>query len=105
MRNRVPKASEAAPTPTVRSPTEDQATHCSIYAEGLGQSLAASLVVGSVSVGFYEPRLGDSARFLVVSLTLLALAILPSSLSSAGFPEFCLMFGCGCLHLFPSVTG
>ena len=28
----------------------------------------------------------------------------PSSLSSAGFPVFSLMFGCGSLHLFPSAT-
>jgi hypothetical protein len=28
-----------------------------------------------------------------------------SSLSSAGFPKLCWMFGCGSLHLFPSVAG
>ena len=46
----------------------------------LGQSHIGSLVVGSVSVSPYEPRLVDSVGFLVVSLTPLAPTILPPSL-------------------------
>lgn len=51
-----------------------------IYAEGLGQSHAGFLVVGSVSVRSYENRLVDSVDILVVSLTPLASTILPPPL-------------------------
>jgi hypothetical protein len=47
------------PAPTVKGLKKDQATH-NIYAESLGQTHADSLVVRSVSVGPYEPRLDDS---------------------------------------------
>ena len=39
-----------------------------IYAEGLGQSRAGSMIVSSASVSPYGPRLVDSVGFLVVSL-------------------------------------
>ena len=64
--------------------------NCNIYAECLSQSQAGSLLVSSVSVTLYEPRLVDSAGFLD-----------PSNLynffssSSAGFSELCLIFDCG----------
>jgi hypothetical protein len=45
---------------------------CNIYAESLRQSHAGFLVVHSVSMIPYEPRLVDSAGFLVVSLMPLA---------------------------------
>lgn len=48
-----------------------------MYAEGLGQTHASSLVDGSVFVSFCEPRLVDSVSFLVVSLTPLVPRILP----------------------------
>ena len=83
--------SETAPAPTVRVP-QDQATHHSIYAEGLGQAHAGSLLSGSVSVTPYELRLVVSVCFIVVSLTPLAPTILPLS-SSTGFPKLHLMFG------------
>ena len=54
--------------------------NCNIYAENLGLAHACALVGGSVSMSLYEPRLVDSVSFFVVSLTLLAPTILPSSL-------------------------
>ena len=48
--------------------------NCYIYAEGLGQSHAGSLIDSSVSVSSYEPRLLDSVGFLVMPLTSLALS-------------------------------
>ena len=59
------------------------------------------LLVSSVSVSTYEPRLVDSVGFLVVSLTPQA----PPSPSFTGFPELHLMFGCVSLPLFPRVAG
>ena len=49
----------------------------SIYAEGLGQTHAGSLVVSSVFVRLYELRLVVSVDFLVVSLIFLIPTILP----------------------------
>ena len=51
-----------------------------MYAEGLGWSHAGFLVVGSVSVSLYDPRLIGSVSYLVVSLAPLALTILPPPL-------------------------
>ena len=76
-----------------------------IYAENLGQTRVASLVVSSVSVNLCEPQVGDSVVcFLKVSLTPSGSYNL-SSPSSTGFHELCLMFDCGSLHLFPSAAG
>ena len=97
------KKSEPAPVPAVRDPTRGPSYTTVIYAECISESHGDSLVVSSVSVSPYEPRLADSLSFLVVSLTPLALTIL-SPHSSAGFPKLQLMFGCGS-HLFPPVAG
>lgn len=48
-----------------------------VYAEGLSQYHAGSLVVISLSVSPSEPRLVASVEFLVVSLTPLVSTILP----------------------------
>ena len=56
--------------PLLGVPQEDQAMI--IYAEGLGQTHVGSLIVGSVSVTLYEPKLVDSVGFLMMSLTPLA---------------------------------
>jgi hypothetical protein len=81
---------------------------CYIYVGGIGLSHACSLVGGSVSVSPYGPKLVVSVVFffvcVVFGLTCLALSILPSQ-SSTRFLKFCLMFGCGSLHLFPSGAG
>ena len=69
--------------------------------EGLGSSMHVLWLVVQSLWAPLGPRLVDSVGFLVVSLTPLA----PSSPSSARFPGLCLMFGCGSLHLFPSVAG
>lgn len=50
-------------------------TKCNMYAEGLGQSYAVSLIVGSISVSPYEQRLVDSVGFLVLSLNPLGSAV------------------------------
>jgi hypothetical protein len=47
----------------------------------------------------YAPRLIDSVGFLVVSSTSMSPLVLPPT-SSTGFPELCLIFGCGSVHLF-----
>lgn len=51
-----------------------------IYAEGLVQSPAGSLVISSVSVILYEPKSVDSVGFLMMPLTLSASTIPSSSL-------------------------
>ena len=58
------------------------------------QSNAGSLVFDSVSISHYEARLVDSVGSLVVFSTPLEPTIL-SSLTSAKFPELCLMFCLG----------
>jgi hypothetical protein len=68
----------------------------------LGPAPACYLVGGPGSVSPYDPRLVDFVGLLVVSLTPLAPSIqfpilLQDSLN-------CLMFGCGSLHLAPSVA-
>ena len=47
---------------------EDEATKYSINVEGLWQSSEGSLVVSSISMGPYVPRLVDSVGILVVFL-------------------------------------
>ena len=69
--------SETGSAPTIRSPTRRQLHKCNICAQGLGESCAGSLVVGSVSVSPYEPKLVDFVGFLVLSLSPLAPTILP----------------------------
>ena len=66
-----------------------------IYAEGLC----------SVSVSPYGPRLVDFVGFLVMSLTPLVLTILSFLPFLCMIAKLCLVFGCGSLHLFPSVAG
>jgi hypothetical protein len=77
--------------------------NCYIYAEGLGQTHAGSLVGGSVSVSPYRPRLVDSVGFVVVPLISWLLQTVLSL--SSGFPKLYLMFGSGSLHLFLSLLG
>ena len=54
--------------------------NCNIYAGGLGQSYAGSLVVGSLSASLLEPTLVGAVSFLVVPMTPLGSAVLPSCL-------------------------
>jgi hypothetical protein len=72
-----------------------------IRVAGLGQSHAGSwLVVQSLWALM-------SSGWLILWVFLWCLDPSGSynpSLSSAGFPKCCLMFGCGSLHLFPSVA-
>jgi hypothetical protein len=75
-----------------------------ICTEDLSQSQACSLVGSWVSVNAYGPRLVDSIGFLVVPSTPLASKTLPPLLLQDS-PKLCLMFGCGSLHLFISVSG
>lgn len=75
--------------------------NCNLCAEAQGQSHAGSLVVHSVSISSYEPRLVDFVAFLRGVLD-------PSGSynpSSARFPELHLMFGSGSPHLFLSHLG
>lgn len=67
-----------------------------IYAEGICQFHAGSLMDGFASGSPYELRLVGFVGFLVVPLTLLVSTILPL-LSSTGFPKIGLMFDCGSL--------
>ena len=76
---------------------------CFICAEGLGLSHACSLVGSLVSVSFHGFRVVDSVDYLVMSLTSLAPSILPPLFPR--FPKVHLMFCCGYLHQFASVTG
>ena len=57
------KESETAPVPSVRSTTRGPSYTTVTCAEGLGQSRADSLVVGSVFVSSYDPRLVDICEF------------------------------------------
>ena len=99
------KESETAPNPTVRCPTSIPNYTTITCTEGLGQTHVVSLVVSSVSVSLYEPRLVDSVCSTpVVSLTPVALNN-PSSSTSARFPELGLMFVFGSLHLLSSASG
>lgn len=83
------KKIQIAPVPTIRGSTRTPSyittTH---YVEGLSQIHAGSLVLSSVFVSPYEPRIVDSLSFLVVSLfPLVSTILLPrlpqDSLSSA----------------------
>jgi len=62
-----------------------------IYSEGLGQTHAGSLGVGSVSVGPYGATVVDPVGFLVVSLNPSGSYNL-SSPPSTGFPELYLIW-------------
>ena len=70
---------------------------------GPRSSLHIALVDGSVSVSLYGLRLVSYVALLVESVTPLALSILPRSCTK--LLEFCLIFRCGSLHLFPSASG
>lgn len=62
MRNMVPKASKSQKQPLFPLKEFHKKTkshNCHIYTEGLGQSCAGSLVVGSVSVSIYKPKSVD----------------------------------------------
>lgn len=74
---------------------------CYIHAEGLGRPRACSPVGSSVPVNPYRLRLVDSVDFLV-SLTPLAHSMPPPP--STGLLELLLMFDCGSLLQFPSIT-
>ena len=78
---------------------ESQLQDCHICAEGPGASHDPS----SVSVSPHGLRLVGSVCFLVVSLT--PLAPFSPFPSFTGFPKLLQMFGCGFLHLFPSLAG
>lgn len=99
-RERVPKASKRARQLLlpVRSPTRRPSYTTNICAEGLGLTHRGSLVVGSISVSPGELTLGGF-------LCLLPLCLLQSFPSSTGFPEFCLMFGCGLLYCYHRLMG
>ena len=100
--NRVPKGSkrvrDSPLLPLLESHRKTKLYNCSIYAEGLGQSHAGSLVVGPVS----EP-LGSFCGFSCGVLNPSG-SYNPSSPSFSEFSKLGLMFGCGSLHLFPSVA-
>ena len=68
--------SETVSSHTIRSPIRRPRYTTITYAEGLGHTHPGSLIVGSVSVSPYKPRLADSVAFLVASLTLLESAFL-----------------------------
>lgn len=53
---------------------------CKVYAEGIGKSQTGSVVVGSVSVRFYEPRLVGYVSFPGVPLIPLVSTALPPPL-------------------------
>ena len=63
---------------------------CYIRAEGLGSSHAYFLVNSSFSVYTYETRLVGSMDFLLVSLTPVALTILPLPLPQDSPTSICL---------------
>lgn len=44
------KESEIVPAPLLKVPQETKLPNCHIYAKGLGQSYAGSMIIGSVSV-------------------------------------------------------
>ena len=75
--------------------------NCNMYAEGICQFHAGSLVDGIASGSSYELSLVGFVGFLVVPLTSLVPTTLPP-LSSTGFPKTGLMFDCGSLYLFLS---
>jgi len=76
---------------------------CSKCVGGLGLPPESFLVGGRLSVSPHGPRLVYSVGLLTVSLTLqLTQFSLPLF---HRFPELCLMFDCGYLHLFPSTAG
>ena len=90
--NNVPKTSKKKSQrqplfPLLGVPQEDHVTHYNIYEEGLGQSHAGSLVVGSVSVSPYESWLVDSVGFFFFGVLDPSGSYNPSFPSSAGFPE------------------
>ena len=91
------KESETAPGPLLKVPQATQLPH---HAECLDQSQAAYLVVGSVSVSFYEPTLFSSVDAFVMSLVPLPATILPPSLyqDSPAQPNFLTVGLCICFH-------
>lgn len=99
------KASEISLTLTVKeSHRNTKIPNHNIYAEDICQIHVGSLIVTSVSVNPYAHRLFDSVSLaLVVSMIPLAPTILPPP-TEAGFPKFCLMFGCVSLHLLLAVA-
>jgi hypothetical protein len=69
------------------------------------KSHAGSIMATVVSVSFHEPWLVDSVGWVLLVAFDPSGFYSSSYLSSVGFPEVCLMFGCGFLHLFPSAAG
>lgn len=83
--------------------------NCIMCAEGLGQFHAGSLVGGQLSL--YEPkvcRLIDSSVVFICLFALLCfcgVSCSSSSPSSTGFPELCIMLGCGLCICFSQFLG
>ena len=77
---------------------------CYMCAGGLGPSHVCSLAGGSVSVSSYVSRLLDFVGFFYGVLDFSG-SFNPLSPSSTRFPELCLMFVRGSLHLFSPAAG
>lgn len=86
--------SEAAPTSTIRSSIRIP-SYRNIYAEDLGQKYPSSLIVDSVSVSPHYLWLVNSLEHLLI-MSLNSGSCNPSSASSTGSPELCLMLHRGC---------
>lgn len=75
-----------------------------MYAEGLDQTQAGSVVATSISLRPYEPCLADSVGHFFPGVLNPSVSYNPSHLFQ-GVPQLCLMFSCGSLHLLPSAVG
>lgn len=102
MREKAPKASKKvgnSPYSHCKESYRSSKLHsCNIYSDCLGQFHTGSLLISSVSVSPYQPRLVELAEFLVLSLTPLAPKILKiwNYFRALQFDSFCIAIASQC---------